>query len=145
VLRLRDSGLFQGDSEKPRPGRIEGLLRSDNRRHRFGSRHRESGTEQEDDRIASDRIGADVDDSPIERGERAWRGNVASLKGCHCQGFLRIAVIRHGLRAVRAAQIDGSGSRRSHDAIPLVINRALGIKSKARAGAAAHGPARVLR
>ena len=23
VLRLRDSGLFQGDSEKPRPGRIE--------------------------------------------------------------------------------------------------------------------------
>jgi hypothetical protein len=53
VLRLRDFGLFQGDSEKPRPGRNEGLLCSDNRRQRFGSRPRESGTEQEDDRIAA--------------------------------------------------------------------------------------------
>ena len=30
VLRLRDFGLFQGDSEKPCPGCNDGLLRSDN-------------------------------------------------------------------------------------------------------------------
>jgi hypothetical protein len=113
-------------AKKPRPGRIEGLLRSDNRRHRFAV-----GTENRGQNRRT--IGLPAIESarmstipPIERGERAWRGNVASLKGCHCQGFLRIAVIRHGLRAVRAAQIDGSGSRRSHDAIPLVINRRIG-------------------
>src|SRR5215471_21549573 len=83
VLRLRDFRAFEADGKKSRADGNEGLLRCDDSRHRIGKRLGEFRTEQKDDRVAGDGIGANIDDLSVDRGESAWRGNVASRQRWH--------------------------------------------------------------